>query len=281
MSILDGIKVAGEIQALLSERVQRYVETKQRPPGLYIILIGEDPGSKIYIKQKQKMCQNLDYYFKLTVFPENISEETVVQTVREANDDLNVDGILIQLPLPEHLSAGRILIEISPAKDVDGLGPSHMGNLALRAPSIRPCTPYGVMTLLEYYKIPIKGKHAVVVGASNIVGRPMLLEFLSAGATCTICHRFTVGLEDHVRRADILVSATGRIDLIKSEWIKEGSAVIDVGMNRNEEGRLRGDIEFATAKERAGCITPVPGGVGPMTVISLMKNVMRIYEKSP
>ncbi len=278
MSILDGKKVAGEIQASLTEKVKEYAITRQRPPGLCIILAGEDPGSKIYIRQKKKMCESLGYYFKSVTFPENISEEKVIQAIQSANQNASLDGILVQLPLPKHLSTNLILDEILPRKDVDGLGPYHMGNLALRMPSVRPCTPYGIMTLLEYYEIPIRGKHAVVVGASNIVGRPMLLEFLLAGATCTICHRFTTDLEESVRRADILVVSIGKVGIVKSEWIKEGSVVVDVGINRCENGKLRGDVDFETAKEKASYITPTPGGVGPMTVISLMKNVMKLYE---
>ncbi len=216
MSILDGKKVAGEIQALLSERVKKYVETKQRPPGLYIILVGEDPGSKVYIRQKKKMCESLGYYFKSSTFPENISGTHIVQAIQTANQNLGIDGILVQLPLPKHLDTNKILGEILPRKDVDGLGPLHMGNLALRIPSIRPCTPYGIMTLLEHYNVDIKGKHAVIVGASNIVGRPMLLEFLLAGATCTICHRFTTDLEERVNSADILVVAVGKVGIVNS-----------------------------------------------------------------
>ncbi len=280
MSILDGKKVAGEIQASLSERVKKYVETKQRPPGLCIISVGDDPGSKIYIRQKRKMCESLGYYFKSITFPENISGTYIVQVIQTANENPNIDGILVQLPLPIHLDTNRILDEILPRKDVDGLGPYHMGNLALRMPSVRPCTPYGIMTLLEHYDIPIRGKHAVIIGASNIVGRPMFLELLLAGATCTICHRFTIDLEENVKRADILVVSLGKLNVVKSEWIKEGSVVVDVGINRNENGKLCGDIDFETAKERISYITPVPGGVGPMTVISLMKNVMELYEKS-
>jgi methylenetetrahydrofolate dehydrogenase (NADP+)/methenyltetrahydrofolate cyclohydrolase len=218
--------------------------------------------------------------FSLTSFPEDTTNEAVIQTIESANVNPIIDGILVQLPLPKHLNTDKILNSVLPSKDVDGLGPVHIGNLTLRVPSIRPCTPYGIITLLEHYKVPVKGKHAVIVGASNIVGRPMLLEFLLAGATCTICHRFTNDLEEHVRRADILATAVGKRHIVKSEWIKQGSVVVDVGMNRNENGKLCGDVDFKEAIERASYVTPVPGGVGPMTVITLMKNVMKVYEGS-
>jgi methylenetetrahydrofolate dehydrogenase (NADP+)/methenyltetrahydrofolate cyclohydrolase len=280
MSILDGKFVSGEIQKTLKEKVEKYVETKQRPPGLCIISVGYDPSSKVYIRQKKKMCKSLGYYFYPITFTKFVAEEIVILRIRDINSNSKIDGILVQLPLPSNLNANKILSEISPAKDVDGLGPYHIGNLVLRTPTIHPCTPYGIITLLEYYHIPIKGKHAVIVGASNIVGRPMMLELLLAGVTCTICHSMTIDLDQYVRMADVLIVALGKRDVVKSEWIKQGAIVIDVGINRLENGMLCGDVDFETAKERVSHITPVPGGVGPMTVISLMKNVMQVYEQS-
>ena len=277
-NILDGKEISKKIQITLKKKVENYVSINIRPPCLYIIQIGYNEGSNIYIRCKKSTCKSIGYKCIVSKFPENYDKDKLISVIKEANNNRDIDGILIQLPLPDHLNTIEILDEVYKSKDVDGLGPFHLGNLVLRSPTIHSCTPYGIMTLLKYYSIDVKGKHAVVVGSSNIVGKPMILELLIANATCTICNSFTENLEVYVKMADILIVAIGKIGVIKSEWIKEGSVVIEVGINRNENDKLCGDIDFETAKHRASFITPVPGGVGPMTVITLMQNLMQIYE---
>ena len=276
--ILDGKKLSLEIRESLKERVQKCENYGLRLPKLYIIQVGNNEASNIYVRHKTKVCDELRISWYLRRFPEDVEEFEIIKIIQDANEDLCIDGILVQLPLPDHLTKSKILNGISPSKDVDGMGPYNIGRLVLREPSIRCCTPYGIMTLLEHYNITVKGKHSVIVGTSNIVGRPMVLEMLLAGATTTSCHRFTENLEGHIKMADILVVAIGKQGVIKSEWIKHGAVVVDVGINKTENGKLCGDVDFETARKRAAYITPVPGGVGPMTVITLMKNLIQIYE---
>lgn len=272
--LIDGKTLAAKIRADIAREIAADVKQGKRPPGLAVVLVGDNPASMIYVRNKRMACEETgikSFYHEL---PAQIKENELIAIIRKLNQDPEVDGILLQSPLPKHIDADKLFEEINPKKDVDGFHPYNLGRLAQRHPLIRPCTPYGVMMLLDHIKQPYKGKHAVVVGASNIVGRPMAFELLLAGATITICHRFTQDLPDYVRQADILVSAVGKPEFIKGEWIKKGSTVIDVGQNRLADGKITGDIEFAAAKERAAWITPVPGGVGPMTVAMLLKNTM-------
>lgn len=272
--LIDGKAVAAQIKAEITQKITNSVAAGNRRPGLAVILIGDDPASTIYVRNKREACEQVGILSIHHHLKDTVSEQELLNLINQLNHDKTVDGILLQLPLPKHINADKALEAISPQKDVDGFHPYNLGRLAQRRPLLRPCTPLGVIALLNHIHQPYKSKHAVIVGASNIVGRPMALELLIAGATTTICHRFTDNLSYFVEQADILVSAVGKPGLIKGEWIKEGSTVIDVGMNRLPNGTLTGDVEFDIAKERAAWITPVPGGVGPMTVAMLMRNTL-------
>ena len=272
--IIDGKGIANEIKEQLKQRVEKRVQDGLRVPGLVVIKVGNDPASEVYVRNKRNFCQQVGINSIAHDLPEETSQEQLLSLIDTLNADNTIDGILVQLPVPEHINSETIIERIHPDKDVDGFHPYNIGRLALRVPVLRPCTPRGVMTLLESTGETIKGKDVCVVGASNIVGRPMGLELLLAGCTVTTCHRFTRNLEEHVRRADILIVAVGKPGLVNSEWIKQGAIVIDVGINRLDDGRLVGDIDFASACERAGYITPVPGGVGPMTVATLLQNTV-------
>jgi methylenetetrahydrofolate dehydrogenase (NADP+)/methenyltetrahydrofolate cyclohydrolase len=272
--ILNGKVVAAALKDELREIVAAKTAAGQRQPGLVVILVGEDPASSIYVRNKSEACALIGIRSIQCNLPSSISEQELVTIITEYNNDKNIDGILVQLPLPKHIDAEKILETINPHKDVDGFHAYNLGRLAQRRPLLRPCTPMGVMLLLDHINQVYKGKHAVMVGASNVVGRPMALELLIAGATITVCHRFTSDLAYFVKQADILVSAVGKPGIIKGEWIKPGATVIDVGITRLEDGTLTGDVEFAAASERAAWITPVPGGVGPMTVAVLMRNTL-------
>lgn len=272
--LIDGKSIASQLKIELSEKVQEKLAEGHRAPGLAVILVGNDPASNIYVTNKRESCKQVgiqSYYHNL---PEDTDEKHLIELIHQLNHDKQVDGILLQLPLPKHIHANKILEQIDPHKDVDGFHPYNFGRLAQRRPLLRPCTPYGVILLLNHIQQKYKGKHAVIVGASNIVGRPMGFELLIAGATVTICHRFTHDLAYFVPQADILISAVGKPNIIKGEWVKPGATVIDVGITRIDDGSLSGDVEFAVAKERAAWITPVPGGVGPMTVAVLMRNTL-------
>lgn len=278
-TILDGKRIANTIHESIKNDVARRIARQQRPPGLAVILVGQDPASQIYVRSKRKTCENVGFVSKAYDLEDSIDQQALCDLIRELNHDPDIDGILVQLPLPKHIDAEAVIETIHPDKDVDGFHPYNIGRLALRLPVLRPCTPRGVMTLLEHTREPVKGAHAVVVGASNIVGRPMSLELLLAGATVTISHRFTRDLAGLVAEADILVVAVGKPGLIHGDWIKPGSVVIDVGMNRDQSGKLVGDVEFDAAFERAAWITPVPGGVGPMTVATLLQNTLQAAER--
>jgi methylenetetrahydrofolate dehydrogenase (NADP+) / methenyltetrahydrofolate cyclohydrolase len=276
--LIDGKAVAAELKAEISEKIIIGLENSKRRPGLAVILVGKDPASSIYVRNKRQSCEQAgieSFYHQLS---DNIEEKQLIDLIKMLNHDKNVDGILLQLPLPKHIDADKVLEFIDPHKDVDGFHPYNLGRLAQRRPLLRPCTPYGIMILLDHIHQKYKGKHAVIIGASNIVGRPMALELLIAGTTITVCHRFTHDLPSYVKQADILVSAVGKPGLIKGEWIKEGSTVIDVGITRLDDGTITGDIEFDVAKEKAAWITPVPGGVGPMTVAVLLRNTLIAYD---
>ncbi|OZB73862.1 MAG: bifunctional methylenetetrahydrofolate dehydrogenase/methenyltetrahydrofolate cyclohydrolase, partial [Halothiobacillus sp. 13-55-115] len=256
--ILDGRALSTALQAGFADEITSAVATGLRPPGLAVIQVGEDPASSVYVANKRKTCEKIGMYSVSKDLKADISQAELNALVDEYNADPSIDGILVQLPLPAHLSAAEIIERIHPDKDVDGFHPENIGKLAIRQPALRPCTPFGVMKLLQTAKLDLYGMEAVVVGASNIVGRPMALELLLAGATVTITHRFTRDLEAHVRRADLLVVAAGKPGLVRGDWIKPGAIVVDVGIHRQEDGSLCGDVDFAAAAERAAWITPVP-----------------------
>ena len=270
--IIDGKAIAAQLRKDIKTRVDERLRKGLRPPGLAVVLVGQDPASEVYVRNKRKGCEESGIQSFAYDLPESTSQEELMALINRLNVDDAVDGILVQLPLPSHLNAEAVIESIHPDKDVDGFHPYNIGRLAQRMPVLRPCTPRGIITLLETTGANMKDLDAVVVGASNIVGRPMSLELLLAGCTVTVCHRFTKDLESHVRRADLLVVAVGKPGIVNSEWIKEGAIVIDVGINRTDDGKLIGDVEFETAAQRASWITPVPGGVGPMTVATLLQN---------
>jgi methylenetetrahydrofolate dehydrogenase (NADP+)/methenyltetrahydrofolate cyclohydrolase len=272
--LIDGKAVATQLKNDLKKLVDEKIASGSRRPGLAVILVGNDPASSIYVRNKRESCDQVGIQSYHHALSEEINESELIALIHQLNNDERIDGILLQLPLPKHIDANKMLDEIAPHKDVDGFHPYNVGRLAQRRPLLRPCTPSGIIVLLDHIQQKYKGEHAVVVGASNVVGRPMALELLIAGATVTICHRFTYDLEYFVKQADILVSAVGKPNFIKGAWVKPGATVIDVGITRLEDGSLSGDIEFAAAKERAAWITPVPGGVGPMTVAILMRNTL-------
>jgi len=276
--IIDGKMISQEIKMNIAKSVKQRVDEAKRPPGLAVVLVGSNPASQIYVGSKIKACEEVDFVSSLYDLPESTTEAELLAKIDELNQDDKIDGILIQLPLPAHIDNATILERIHPAKDVDGFHPYNIGSLCQRKPKLRSCTPRGIMTLLEKSKIDIKGMHAVVVGASNIVGRPMSLELLLAGCTTTVTHRHTTNLRQHVETADLLIVAVGNPGIILSEWIKPGAIVIDVGINRVND-KIVGDVEFATAQQRAGWITPVPGGVGPMTVATLMQNTLQACQQ--
>lgn len=277
--LIDGKAIAASLRKDIAARVQERLARGKRPPGLAVLLVGNSAASEIYVRNKRRACEEVGFLSRSYDLSTNTTERELLDLIDTLNLDEEIDGILVQLPLPQHIDPETVLERIRADKDVDGFHPYNVGRLALRMPLLRPCTPYGVMSLLKHTGEPFYGREAVVVGASNIVGRPMTLELLLAGCTVTTCHRFTRNLHEHVARADILVAATGKPGLIQGDWIKPGATVIDVGINRLEDGSITGDLDFATARERAGWITPVPGGVGPMTVATLLENTLYAAEK--
>ena len=272
--LIDGKAIAADIK----ESVRQHILDRQSrglpTPGLDVILVGDNPASASYVSHKQAACQFAGIRSRCHRLPATCTADDITQLIDTCNNDLSVHGILLQLPLPDHIDSDALLERINPQKDVDGFHPYNLGRLVQRRPLLRPCTPKGVITLLESTQEAIAGKHAVVVGASNIVGRPMALELLLAKCTTTVCHRFTRHLDEQINHADILISATGKHGLIQSDWIKPGAIVIDVGFSRLSNGSITGDLEFETARQRASWITPVPGGVGPMTVATLLQNTL-------
>ena len=276
---IDGVLIAKHIRQHVAIHVKAITSSGRRAPGLAVVLVGSDAASHVYVDKKRKACEEVGFVSKSYDLPATTSQQSLLNIIDQLNDDHEVDGILVQLPLPAGLNKEQILERINPHKDVDGFHPYNIGRLAQRIPALRPCTPKGIMSLIESTKRPVKGLDAVIVGASNIVGRPMFMELLLAGCTVTSCHKFTQDLQSHVKRADLLVVAVGKSDFIPGEWIKPGSIVIDVGINRNPDGSLGGDVDYAGASQRAGWITPVPGGVGPMTVASLIENTLEAYVK--
>ncbi|MCK9529773.1 MAG: bifunctional methylenetetrahydrofolate dehydrogenase/methenyltetrahydrofolate cyclohydrolase FolD [Gammaproteobacteria bacterium] len=277
--LLDGKATAAHLRQQVKNRVDARLTAGLPVPGLAVVLVGNDPASEVYVAHKRCDCAEVGIRSVNHDLPAETSQAELLALIDSLNADPTVHGILVQLPLPRHIDTTAVIERIAPEKDVDGFHPYNVGRLAQRIPQLRPCTPYGVMTLLEHARLDIKGMDALVVGASNIVGRPMALELLLGGCTVTVAHRFTRDLRAHVERADLLVVAVGKPGLVKGEWIKPGAIVVDVGINRLADGRLVGDVDFEIAKTRAGWITPVPGGVGPMTRAMLLKNTLDAAER--
>ncbi|MEQ6968301.1 bifunctional methylenetetrahydrofolate dehydrogenase/methenyltetrahydrofolate cyclohydrolase FolD [Pectobacterium polaris] len=277
--IIDGKTIAQQVKDEVAARVTQRLAEGKRAPGLAVVLVGENPASQIYVASKRKVCEEVGFISRSYDLPITTTESELLALIDQLNADQKIDGILVQLPLPEGIDNTKVIERIAPSKDVDGFHPYNVGRLCQRAPMLRACTPRGIITLLERYNIDTFGLNAVVVGASNIVGRPMSLELLLAGCTTTVTHRFTKNLRHHVENADLLVVAVGKPGFIPGEWIKPGAIVLDVGINRLESGKVVGDVEFETAQERASYISPVPGGVGPMTVATLIQNTLQACEE--
>ncbi|ATD65848.1 bifunctional methylenetetrahydrofolate dehydrogenase/methenyltetrahydrofolate cyclohydrolase FolD [Neisseria weixii] len=276
--LINGKEVSQQRLAAVAQAVGQRTAAGLRTPCLAVVLVGDDPASAVYVRNKKTACQKSGIASLSYELPAEAAQDQLLKLVDELNANPEVDGILVQLPLPKHIDSQAVLERILPHKDVDGFHPYNVGRLAVKMPLMRPCTPKGVMTLLESYRINPKGKKAVIVGASNIVGRPQALELLLARATVTVCHSATENLADEVAQADILVVGVGIPNFVKGEWVKPGAVVIDVGINRLEDGSLCGDVEFDVAKERAAMITPVPGGVGPMTIATLLENTLHAAQ---
>ncbi|MBE9548998.1 MAG: bifunctional methylenetetrahydrofolate dehydrogenase/methenyltetrahydrofolate cyclohydrolase FolD [Proteobacteria bacterium] len=270
--ILDGKKVSTELIDTVKLSIDKHLQAGKTAPSLAVVLVGADPASQIYVRNKRRACARAGIVARDYDLPVTTTEAELLILIGQLNKDPNVSGILVQLPLPAHINEVAVTNSISRYKDVDGFHIANVGSLALRQPGLRPCTPRGIMTLLDYYDLDAKGIDATVVGASNIVGRPMCLELLYRGATVTVAHRFTRNLEHHVRNAELLIVAVGKRGIVNSSWIRPDAVVVDVGINRLDDGSLCGDIDFATAAERAAWLTPVPGGIGPMTVATLIQN---------
>jgi methylenetetrahydrofolate dehydrogenase (NADP+)/methenyltetrahydrofolate cyclohydrolase len=276
--ILDGKAIAETLLQDIKQAVAARVATGKAPPGLAVILVGDNPASALYVRNKRRSCEIAGVLDMAHDLPGDTTQAGLLSLIDRLNDDPTVDGILVQLPLPGHIDPNTVIERIRPDKDVDGFHPYNLGRLAQGRPTLRPCTPYGVTRLLAKTGEALRGREAVVVGASNIVGRPMALELLMAGCTVTVCHSATRDLPAHVGRAEVLVVAVGRPELVKGDWIRDGALVIDVGINRLPDGKVVGDVEFAAARERAAWITPVPGGVGPMTVATLLQNTLEAAQ---
>ena len=277
-NILDGKAIAAELRQTIKSRVEARVAAGKRAPGLAVVLVGQDPASQVYVRNKRRSCEEVGFYSESHDLPADTSQETLLALIDKLNTKDEVDGILVQLPLPEHIDEEAIIERILPTKDVDGFHPYNVGRLTLKMPILRPCTPKGVMTMLEKTGQKLEGLDAVIIGQSNIVGRPMAMELLASRCTITVCHSRTKDLEQKVRNADVLVAAVGRANFVPGEWIKPGAIVIDVGINRLDSGKLVGDVDFDSCKEKAGWITPVPGGVGPMTIATLLENTLYAAE---
>ena len=278
--IINGKEIAAQVRAELKSDIQALKERTGVIPGLTVVLVGENPASVVYVRNKVKACEEVGIRSTQNKLPETATQAELLKLIRELNASKDVHGILVQLPLPKQIDEEAILEEISPSKDVDGFHPYNMGRLMIGNPLLQPCTPFGVMRLIDSTGIDLSGKEAVVVGRSNIVGKPMAMMLLRRNATVTICHSKTKDLSERIAKADVVVAAVGRAEFVKGDWIKEGAVVIDVGINRTAEGRLVGDVDFEGASERAGYITPVPGGVGPMTIAMLLKNTVEAAKRS-
>ena len=276
--ILSGKAIAADVRAEVKTAVDARLAAGKRRPGLAVVLVGQDPASQVYVRNKRKACESVGFLSMAHDLPADTDQATLLTLVDALNHDSRIDGILVQLPLPDRIDKDAITEAIHPAKDVDDFHPDNFGRLAMGAPRLRPCTPYGCMTLLERTGETLQGKDALVIGRSGIVGRPMALELIMAGCTVTVCHSKTRDLPGKVRAADIVVAGVGRPNFVSGDWIKEGAIVIDVGINRIEDGTLVGDVDFHSARERAAWITPVPGGVGPMTIATLLRNTLLAAE---
>lgn len=279
MALIDGKAIAQKIRAEISEETARLTAAGVRP-GLAVVLVGNNPASKVYVSMKEKACHDVGIFSDEHRLPEDTDEDQLLSLTDRLNHDNRIHGILVQLPLPKHINEGKVLEAIAPEKDVDGFHPYNVGRLILGKPTFRPCTPYGIMMLLKEMAVDLTGKEVVIVGRSNIVGKPVAFMCLQQHATVTICHTRTVDLPGKIAKADILIAAAGRPEVIRGEWIKEGAIVIDVGVNRVGDKKLVGDVEFASAEKRAALITPVPGGVGPMTITMLLKNTLESAQQT-
>ncbi|MDR2214942.1 MAG: bifunctional methylenetetrahydrofolate dehydrogenase/methenyltetrahydrofolate cyclohydrolase FolD [Nevskiaceae bacterium] len=276
--VIDGKAIAQALREEIKTQVSALREAGQRPPGLAVVIVGEDPASQIYVRNKHLATEAAGMRSIMKVLPATASQQQVLDVVAELNADATVDGILVQLPVPKQIDGAAVIDAIAVEKDVDGFNPENLGLLAQRTPRLRPCTPYGCMKMLEFEGINPAGMDAVVLGQSNIVGRPAALELLMKGATVTICHSRTKDLPGHVRRADLIVAGIGKPEFVQGDWIKPGAVVLDVGINRLPSGKVVGDVDYAAASQRAGYITPVPGGVGPMTIAMLIQNTLEAYR---
>lgn len=278
-TIISGSLIASKFREELKQRIKILSETWMQP-GLAVILAGDNPASCVYVRNKAKTCEELGIRSEIFNFPGDISQKALLQQIHDLNADPEIHGILVQLPLPDHIRLDEVIAAIAIEKDVDGFHPCNVGALVTGHALFHPCTPFGVMKMLAEYNIPLQGQHAVIVGRSNIVGKPMALMLLEKGTTVTVCTSRTRDLASHTRNADIIIMAAGKANLLTSDMIKTGATVIDVGINRLSDGRLCGDVEFSGVKEKAGYITPVPGGVGPMTIVMLMNNTIEAAERA-
>ena len=278
-TLIDGNALSRKLRADVATRAAA-LTARGHQPGLAVVLVGDNPASEVYVRNKIKACEDNGLYSSYDRYPESLSEADLLKRIDELNHDPKIHGILVQLPLPKHIDSHKVIEAIAPEKDVDGFHVANAGALMTGQPLFRPCTPYGVMKMFEEYKIPLEGANAVVIGRSNIVGKPMALLLLEAGATVTICHSKTRDLAKHTRDADVVVAAVGKRNVLTADMIKPGATVIDVGMNRDDDGKLCGDVDFAGLKDVAGFITPVPGGVGPMTITMLLVNTIEAAERA-
>ena len=278
MQLLDGKKLSNKIETQVMSNVKALKDTCGCTPGLAVVLVGQDPASAAYVNMKKKACDRVGFYSITHDMPENISQEAVEKTIHMLNNDTNVDGILIQLPLPEHIDTTKLLELVAPQKDVDGFHPFNVGRLTTGLDGFVPCTPLGVMKLLSEYDIDVQGKNCVVVGASNIVGKPMAALLLNKHATVEVCHIHTDDLKKHTLAADMIFVGVGVINLIKEDMVKDGAIIVDIGINRADNGKLVGDVDFAQVSEKCSYITPVPGGVGPMTIAMLLENTLKAAQ---
>ena len=276
--IIDGKAIAARMRQDIADEAAK-LKSRGVTPGLAVVLVGDDPASRVYVSMKEKACEQTGIFSREHKLPVETTEAQLLTLIDDLNKDERIDGILVQLPLPEQINEGKVLEAISPSKDVDGFHPYNVGRLVTGNPLFQPCTPYGVMKMLEASEVDLNGKEVVVVGRSNIVGKPVALMCLAQNATVTLCHSRTRNLDEQVRKADVLIAAVGRPEMIKGEWIKEGAVVIDVGVNRVGEKKLVGDVEFEAARKRASAITPVPGGVGPMTITMLLYNTLESAKR--
>jgi len=274
MKIINGKLLAENLRKSIANEVKQY----SRPPGLAVILVGDDEASQLYVRNKSKACVEVGFYSDQIHKSANITEEELLSEVNRLNENQTIDGILVQLPLPPHIDSNKIIEAIIPEKDVDGFSSENVGKLSLNKPFISPCTPKGIMKMIASIKYELKGKDCVIIGASNIVGRPMAMELLNAGATVLVCHKHTKDITDKVKTADVVIAAAGVAHLVKEDWVKEGAVVIDVGINRLKDGSLTGDVDFDAVKDKVSAISPVPGGVGPMTIAVLLENTLTAYK---